>query len=62
MRGLELFETLKVRQIESVMDSAGSRLGKDDTRLGNDWPFLLWDVVLMHVDIISIGIQIVVEH
>ena len=39
-----------------------SRLRKDDTSLRDDGPFLLWDVVLMHIDIITIGIQIVVEH
>ena len=39
-----------------------SRLGEDNTSLGYDGPCLLRDVVLVDVDIIAIGVQIVVEH
>ena len=44
------------------MATCGSLLGQDDAGLGNDGPLLLRDVVLMHIDVIAIGVEARVEH
>ena len=42
--------------------SSRSGLRQDHARLGDDRPLLLRDVVLVHVDVITISIKIVIEH
>jgi hypothetical protein len=39
-----------------------SRTWKHGTGLGNYGPFLFGDVVLMHKDIVSVGVETSVEH
>ena len=38
-----------------------SGLRENDTRLGDDGPFLLRDVVLVDVNVVSVGVQVMVE-
>ena len=39
-----------------------SRFGENDTCLGDDGPLLLWNVVLVDINVVSIGIQVVIEY
>lgn len=41
--------------------SEHSRFRQNDAGLGDDGPFLLWDVVLVDVNVVAIGVEAVVE-
>ena len=51
---------------ETCFESPDSRIcsvfGQNDAGLGNDRPFLLWNVVLVDVNVVTVSVQVGVEH